>query len=592
MAVGVGVQLEPSVIRAVVVQRNAFGRSRGARTEGGGSAGRRASRGAALEAAKRRQPSTSTPAASLEPGSPRPFSLVAVHELRCDTSDHDALTHALASVRRTLGIRSPIVLGLPNASAILATVKPLVASADRDELAVAFELQQQLPFGIDQSVWHYRWLTALHARGQSPPRDASGIRQARPRQAEWLIQPPRPAVVAAVRRSLLDERLACCRRAGLSIRAVTLSAVGTLNAWLGGPGADAWFPSAEAGDGVPVVLLDVINDQRASWILWTASSLQVVPIAGATAESLWTDVAASWDAIASERSPRAQQVWVVGSATDAARAREALQTSVRCDALELSAGHFAGTPAVPTEQASHALPALGLALQGAGLARVPLNLLANVQREACARRFGRLLALTSAVCAAAILGFGLSGMIELCRRRAAILQSLERQERVYQSLRPEARASLQRQQRMEQRSAELERLVAQAPALAQAIAQVVEALPDQVWLTKLEGAKDTAVDGLLEGRARSFQDVTQFLERLKGVAGMTTVKPLSTNVVVDQLSGKELIAFAVQTQRPLARPAAADLAAGDERRPPGGGQSTEGRALSTPVRGNRSPRTP
>ena len=88
--------------------------------------------------------------------------------------------------------------------------------------------------------------------------------------------------------------------------------------------------------------------------------------------------------------------------------------------------------------------------------------------------------------------------------------------------------------------------------MTQILALIAEAMPREVWLTALDGSKDAAgVQGLLEGRATSFQDVTKFLEQLKSQAGMSAVKPLSTNVITDEALGNEVIAFSVHVERPL-----------------------------------------
>jgi Tfp pilus assembly protein PilN len=150
-------------------------------------------------------------------------------------------------------------------------------------------------------------------------------------------------------------------------------------------------------------------------------------------------------------------------------------------------------------------------------------------------------------------------MVAVRQRRLVVLKALEQRERLYQTLRPEVRALLQRQQVTEQRGRLLEGLVGQGSALAQLLATVADVLPRTVWLTKAECSKDAAgMDALLEGRARSFQDVTELLERLKRADGVTGVKPLATNVVSDQETGKESIAFSVRVElHPLVEPAAA-----------------------------------
>ena len=151
----------------------------------------------------------------------------------------------------------------------------------------------------------------------------------------------------------------------------------------------------------------------------------------------------------------------------------------------------------------------------------------------------------------AAFGFGLSGMMASRARRAQLLQSLERREKLYQTLRPQIRTMLQRQQRIEGRAAQLERLAVDASLVTRLLGQLSAALPEHVWLTSVECSTDELLSGLLEGRATSFQEVTQFFDRLKTTAGMTTVKPLSTNVKTDEATGKEVIAFSVQIQRAL-----------------------------------------
>jgi Tfp pilus assembly protein PilN len=194
--------------------------------------------------------------------------------------------------------------------------------------------------------------------------------------------------------------------------------------------------------------------------------------------------------------------------------------------------------------------------------RVSLNLLERLQLDDRARLVARSTAVASGLLAVMAIGVGLSGMLEVRQRRVQILTSLERRERLYQSLRPEIRAMLQRQQHTQRRMRQLERLGLEADALTDLLAQVAAVLPDSVWLTKLESVKPVPVAGareaaagsvaeaLLEGRAKAFQDVTQLLDRLKAIPGVASVKPLSTSVVPDGGGGgKEEVVFAVQVQR-------------------------------------------
>jgi Tfp pilus assembly protein PilN len=219
--------------------------------------------------------------------------------------------------------------------------------------------------------------------------------------------------------------------------------------------------------------------------------------------------------------------------------------------------HVMAAGALRLERPDQAAVAAGLALQGLGGARLPLNLLNESQEAAQSAKVGQAAMAASLVCLALIIGIGASAMLELRSRRVALLRSLEQREQTYQRLRPEVREMIQRQVGFEQRVSQLEQLVADGPALTAWASKISEAMPEHVWLTAFEVSKSGALHGLLEGRAKSFQDVTRFFEQLKTAAGMTTVKPVSTNVTTDA-DGKEVIAFTVQLQRAAAdQPAAA-----------------------------------
>ncbi|OGX39285.1 MAG: hypothetical protein A3C53_02025 [Omnitrophica WOR_2 bacterium RIFCSPHIGHO2_02_FULL_68_15] len=530
------------------------------------------------------------------------LALRATHEVACDTANPGALRSALAELRRLLRQTGPIVLGVPSTSAILAAVTPLVAVPQRAGLAVQFELQQLLPFDVADAAWHYRWISA---NGSSPAR--SGLRAlgsglwARGKSVLGLEpsfpQPRAPspggssrAVVAAMRRSLLDERLACCRQAGLVVKAVVVNPIATLNAWDAqwaqsdpAPGAGPstrttppWrgglvsrlrsgFRASEAsrgtqdsapprlgGVGLHGTTLLLLHDERsAEWVVRTPSSLQAVPVTGESAERLGEELAASWESLRTQPEPAPIPVWVAGTSELIARLREAAASAaLPLEPFELSRVVDTGTARPPA--AGHALTAVGLALQALDAAPVALNLLAGFQREARGRLVSRTAAAVSVLLLLAAFGFGLSGMIESRARRTQLLQVLERREKLYQTLRPEIRTRLQRQQRIERYCAQLEHLASDASLVTRLLGQLAATLPESVWLTSLECSKNGLLSGLLEGRATSFQGVTQFFDRLKTVAGMTTVKPLSTSVKTDEAMGKEVIAFSVQIQRPLA----------------------------------------
>ncbi len=504
MSLGVGIELSASAVRAVIVERS-----------GGGSAATLTLRGSC--------------------------------EMPCDTANPDALTQTLAHVRTTLRMTQPVVLGIPSTAAILTTVRPLVVNSRRSALAVQFELQQHLPFELADTAWHYQWLTS--ANGQARRRGGSG--QVPPSPSPQRVD---AAVVAAMRRSLLEGRLSSCRRAGLTVRAVAINPVAMLNAVQTQPGG----PRAGA-----VVALNLTSEPMAEWVVWSGAHLEVVPAAsslpasagashaGSGQDEWLREIGASLETLRQQVNDLPKTVWVVGVPEIVAQLRDVFAARFGLELRWVDAARAVGQGAGRLEQPDRWVAAIGLALQGAGVCPLALNLIADTQQEAWSRHVRRAAFIMSGVCALATVGFGLNGMMEVRARRTQILAALERQERLYQSLRPEVQALLRRQQRLQERSAQLEQVVAERTVLAQVLAQVVAALPDSVWLTKLEGSNDTGIAGMIEGRARSFQDVTRFLDQLKTVASMTAVKPLSTSVMTDDVTKKEVIAFSAQIERKL-----------------------------------------
>jgi Tfp pilus assembly protein PilN/Tfp pilus assembly PilM family ATPase len=480
--------------------------------------------------------------------------LLASRELPCETTNPDALTQALIQLRRALPVTAPAVLGMPSTASILTTIVPLIPNPRRAGLAVQFELQQHLPFELTDATWHYHWLPGENGRHKGM-RTASTLRT--PNSAA--------AVVAAIKRSLLDERLACCRRAGLSIRAVAINPVATLN---------AWDTQAVGAVSAPVVLLNLLNDPTAEWIIRTATQLSVMPVASAlpqtptpesaaASETFLQELSASWNALQQQCGHLPQKIWLIGSAAAMPRLSEAVAAKLQLEVEEIRLTRAVSVNATIAHLERWTV-AIGLGLQGLGMAPISLNLLDRMQSEGHVRTVQRVAALTSALFTVIALGFALSGMMEVRSRRAFILQALEKEERLYQTLRPKAQALLRHQQRIQERSDQLQQLAADRVVLTRLLSQAAAALPESVWLTKLDYTKNGVVEGMLEGRATSFQDVTQFFDRLKTVAGMTNIKPLATNVITDQSTGKELIAFSVQMQRQATQPPALAAAADAE----------------------------
>ena len=489
------------------------------------------------------------------------LTLRAAHEVGCDTANPETLSRAFAELRQILRNTGPVVLGVPSTSAILATVSPLVAVPQRAVLAVQFELQQILPFDLADAAWHYRWVSR---NGQAAkPGSGFGVQGSGSRALAQNPQPRTPspqqfssAIVAAMRRSLLEERLACCRQAGLAVKAVAVSPIAALNAW------DAQRAASGPARGTGGTTMLLLHDERsAEWVVRTASSVQVISVTSDSAERLGEELAASWESLRAQPEGAPVPVWVSGTSELVARVQaQAGAAGPLFEPVALSQIVDTGSARAPA--AGRALAAVGLALQALDAVPVALNLLEGVQRETQERLAGRTAAALSVVLLLAAFGFGLSGMVESRARRAQLLLSLERREHLYQALRPEIRTRLRRQQRIEQYSAQLERLTADASLVTRLLGQLAATLPESVWLTSLECSKNGLLSGMLEGRATSFQDVTRFFDRLKSVAGMTTVKPVSTSVKTDETTGKEVIAFSVQVQRPLAPPEQPELVEG------------------------------
>ena len=548
MAIGVGVAIDPDALRGVVLERS----------------------GTRLK-------------------------LIVAQEFPCETANPDALTSALAQLRKALRITTPVVLGLPSTSAILTTLHALIVNPRRAELAVEFELQQHLPFALSDAIWHHHWLSLVNGDGVATPRFSS---------AGASYSRTSSAVVAAVRQTLLQERLACCRRAGLPVSAVTVDAVAALTVWeksragvpLRAQGAagkggvraiDATTRGARAGASKTVTLLRLNGERAAEWIRRTPETLEVIPMTATSPETWWQELAASWEAISGAETGALAPVIVAGQATALSRLQQA-----GLSATQLDLGQLVEGPSGLMEQLDGGVAALGLALHGVGEVLLPLNLLAVSQEEGRVQRTQRAATVITSLCVLATMGFGASGMMQMRRQRLLVLQELERREHLYLTLRPEVRSTIQRQQHTDRRNAQLQQLLVNGTMLSRLLAQLTDAMPNGIWLTLLDCAKSAAgpaaqansaelMTGTLEGRSSSFQDVTQFMDRLKSVAAMSAVKPLSTNVITDETSGKEAIGFAVQVQRSLEPPTVAAATAATESVPPDKAGPSTGKPAST-----------
>ncbi len=474
-------------------------------------------------------------------------------ERSCESANREALTHALAQLRKDARIQQPVVLGLPTTSTILATLQPLVPDPRRAHLAVQFELQQLLPFEVQEAQWHHQWLSPPNPAIAPPSflakaRTGGGMvvqqplggQDVAPIGAESLVRRALPvglhgqrpmALVAAMRRSRLDEHLSACQRAGLAVQAVSVHAAALLN-------ARASITSVTSSE---VALLHLVSAESAEWILWTPSGLQVLPVTRASSGTLAEEILMSWESVQASVPARVAKIQIAGQVEGQAALVELLRTRLNLPVEPLEVGGARGSAV-----------AMGLALQGVGVGSLRLNLLSAIQHDRRQQTLRRLSWAASSLCAVSAIGVGISGMVELSERRSHVLKALERREQLYQTLRPDVRALLLRQEQMQQRTRHLEELVRGAPLLTHVLADVVRALPKTVWLTKAEWSKGPAnVEGVLEGRAYSFQEVTRLMESLKTTAGMSNVKLLSAPVSAEGTSGRDVILFTIQVERPI-----------------------------------------
>ncbi len=577
MAIGVGIELASSAVRAVVLERTSFRRGRA------GQQPSVSARPLSSPGAQGRSTQT-TPGAPIRGVTGQTIAqLVTAAEIACDTSQPEALARALTQIRRKLHLSGTAVLGLPGTATFITTVKPLVPNVHRASLAVEFELQQHLPFELADAAWHYRWLGAVGNGSQTGRRSSQAYNRRITDPKTPSPQPSSSAVVVATRGPLLDQRLAACRRAGLNIQTVTVSPIALLNFWEAQYGT---VSSRVAGRPVPggsdvappTGLLDLSDERTAQWLIRTPGLVRTVAMARSSSAELGQELVAFWETLRGTCEQLPTTVWVVGSSQELERLQGTFDTACGLQLERLELERLVTTKGSRLEQPDRFVAAAGLALQGIDSAGISLNLLQQPQqrvREQQTRRTAQAISVVSVLAAVAL---AVSGMLEVRSRRLRVAQLLERQVQLYQALRPELRTLLQRQQDIERRSLQLQRLLEHSPALVELLSQIAAALPDTVWLSKFECSKSqppgttdavqaAVVDGLLEGRANSFQEVTQFLDRLKALDNMATVKPLSTSVVTDEAGGKESIAFAVQVQRPLSPSAVADQSAGGAAEP-------------------------
>jgi len=501
---------------------------------------------------------TSLRAAVLERQGPT-LRLASWQEQRCDSSSPEALTQALTQVRRSLHVSRPVVLGIPTTAALMATIDPLVVNRRRASLAVEFELQQHLPFDLPQAVWHYQWLPL--GNGQRPSigsADRGTGKRALGAPGFALRTPPSTkALVVAMKRERLDERLLCCQRAGFGVRAVVVHPLAAIDVWLRQAG-----PARR-----PTVFLD-LSEPQAQWVVWTASGVSVQPIAALSPttapDEVLSEIHSSWEgvretlgALVEGRPPGAgggaaePTIRLYGASATFAGLAEQVSATLQASVERLDPTRQLRLGVVRPDPPERATIAIGLALRGLGASGISLNLLADRQAAVAQARVRRASFAVGGCFGVAAIALGVSGMLSVRSRHDRLIESLTQREQTYQALRPEIRTLLKSQDRLEQRITRLAGLVEERARLVEWFSELTAALPDDVWLTKFNGSMEDQLNAVLEGRARSFQSVTRFIDGLKNQPGFLAVKPLSTEVVAGEHAGEELVAFAIHLQRTL-----------------------------------------
>lgn len=455
------------------------------------------------------------------------------------------LLDALVSAHRALG-RGPAIVGLPTSAAIVTTVNPLIVNPQRASLAIEFELQQQLPYDVNQAVWHYQWLANGHPSGQQSPR-------AKPSAPVSVA--PRQAVVVAMKDAVLEEHLQVFRRTGFSIEAVGLTGVAAANLWLRQQDRPRHGAILHANEG----LLE--------WIIIRPSWLQIQPVVASedlAYDAVLESLRESWDRVREGGGGAPEVVWLAGDADLLLRLQEDLKRLLPCATERL-----VPTPTVTMDSGVVQDPpkfavACGLALQGFRQAPLSLNFLIERRHLQRSQRIRRIAVGVNLVSVALTLILGAMGMLTTFQRRQEILQHLADQEHLYKMLRPEVRALMEQQQRQERWLDQLTVLRQHHGTIGRIVHELGQFLPQELWLTSLELAKGSQLSGTLSGHAGSFQAVTQLMDNLKG-HGWIDVKPLATTVTTDPATGKELVVFTIQGQVPLVKPSAAVPERKDER---------------------------
>jgi Tfp pilus assembly protein PilN len=243
------------------------------------------------------------------------------------------------------------------------------------------------------------------------------------------------------------------------------------------------------------------------------------------------------------------RVWLLGESAVRPALGQALTQACACTVDVVDPTHLMDLAPSPPASPERLLGACGLALQGLGQAAIAVNVLTQTRRRQRLTRWRRAARLASGLALVVLIGCGAGAMLTVLRARQGALQALLAQEQTYTQLRPEAQALLKQQRHLEERLGELKQLMDTRAVLITAFRQIAEALPDEIWLTKLELSSRETTEAMIEGYAKSFQGMNRLMEQLKASGQWASAKPIATTVTTDATTNQQLIAFTVQATR-------------------------------------------
>jgi len=459
-----------------------------------------------------------------------------------DPSSAGARAQAVMRAMRSAGIsQRNVVCSISRSDATLKRIHLPSADAEAVRKMLAFEAQQHVPFPLEEVAWDF----SLGAAGE-----AGGA-----------------VLLAAARKTLLEDLRAVLAQAGLRAQAVTLTSLAAAAACLqndgqaGGDGREAAV-MVELGAGTAVVNvfrggalhlsrpLPVTGDdltkafaadtqsgpQQAEEIRRTRGMAAIPQESKRVAEWLHTlrmEVERSLLAAAEgEASLSVENVVITGGGWQTPGLAEAFSAVLGAPVVTCPLARVApkspaqGGPAGQPEGYG-ALPALGsaigLALQGLGLAKgIDLLSAAATSARTTSRR-----SLTSAVAVAVLLCALTLGTWRYWWLQGQSLSLQPVQARAEQRER-EISALSARKRSLETRLGELRGIMQKRGEVMDALDQISAKAPDGMWLTSVTYSSGRPL--VAQGKALSNQQVARLLDALGPQATLTYIKQAAGNV--------------------------------------------------------------